>query len=572
MSDIYATLRVSPKKKRCPPTDDHIVLTPKKLRTAPPTPPASKDRRKVKNADKLELPVHLSRLLAIQTSLQHALSHALATCAVSPSQDTGIVRNVLNHLSLATYSGFTTQLTIDDLRRLCWIWEWDGKSLPDDAKKSKMLEDDNPFLDTTPVATPDWIRGAMGFVISPATHYSKSNRKRVPAYGIGVEVEMDIDKDLGGGMAAVARWTAAAEKRRTDLQHKLKCWVELHKDQVPAPNVPLSDIPSLPMAHKMSSLTRTLVSASPKACSSHFSLPAPPSSPSKVSMKSPIKVVTKESLPSIGTPSRRTVTKNSISFPITPSRRDTTISEIRSLALRTPSSSTASNAEPSSPSTPVHQRGKGASTAPQTPTTSRRQALYERVHQRSLSASPTKSRRIAGGGHGNMTQDELLKLSQEQTRRRCLLGRLNGVAESVWMLFSNPMPGISSSSTPSRKRRTLPASEVSAAIIKSSSVPISVADADESVAILTDLCPFFLRKLEIDGEDWLEMPAGNQSTVPPSDLSPAKKLLAPPSPGATRGMNSAAELLRRSPRSVKKETGGLREVREIIRREIELQD
>ena len=32
-----------------------------------------------------------------------------------------------------------------------------------------------------------------------------------------------------------------------------------------------------------------------------------------------------------------------------------------------------------------------------------------------------------------MSRDQLLKLSQEETRRRCLLGRLGGVAESIWM-------------------------------------------------------------------------------------------------------------------------------------------
>lgn len=35
MSDLYTALRVSPRKKRCPPElDDDTVVTPKKLRTA----------------------------------------------------------------------------------------------------------------------------------------------------------------------------------------------------------------------------------------------------------------------------------------------------------------------------------------------------------------------------------------------------------------------------------------------------------------------------------------------------------------------------------------------------------
>lgn len=275
------------------------------------------------------------RLYNIQTALQQALSHALATCAVAPSEDTGVVRNVLNHMSLTTYSGFTTKFDADELKRLCWLWEWDGEQLPsaedvkDNRDKSQvdddnpflddppvmspsnmtpkaktrpasstskipirvttsstaiLDEDDNPFLDSTPkanvamkskvVKTPikdidenpfldtrppqspyktprvkaqldsddenvflekrpvastskDWTRGAMGFVISQTSHFSKSLNMRVPVYGIGIEVEMDITKGMGGGMAAVARWTAASETRRKDVRVKLEKWVQV---------------------------------------------------------------------------------------------------------------------------------------------------------------------------------------------------------------------------------------------------------------------------------------------------------------------------------------------------------
>jgi hypothetical protein len=166
-------------------------------------------------------------LLAVQTALQHALSHALATCAVSPSSDTGIVRNVLNHFSLTTYTGLTTKFDIEDLQRLCWLWEWDGKTLPDTKGQSKIQdeEDDNPFVDLK--RSKDWTRGSMGFVLSPTNHFAKNVGKRVPAYGIGIEVEMDIDKDMKGGMAAVARWTAASATRLREFHGKLDSWVNV---------------------------------------------------------------------------------------------------------------------------------------------------------------------------------------------------------------------------------------------------------------------------------------------------------------------------------------------------------
>jgi hypothetical protein len=147
---------------------------------------------------------------------------------VSPSSDTGIVRNVLNNYSLTTYTGLTTKFDVDDLSRLCWLWEWDGKTLPDVKRKSKVEDDDNPFLDAQPSPQPkEWTRGSMGLVLSPSTHYLKTAGKRVPAYGIGVEVEMDIDKGMDGGMAAVARWTAEAESRRGDCRRKLEQWAKV---------------------------------------------------------------------------------------------------------------------------------------------------------------------------------------------------------------------------------------------------------------------------------------------------------------------------------------------------------
>ncbi|KAF7437073.1 hypothetical protein PC9H_003907 [Pleurotus ostreatus] len=601
MSEIYTNLQVSPRKKRClPGSDDESVLTPKKLRRAPPTPPPTVTRKTVSETSPA-LPAHLSRLHSIQTRLQHAISHALATCAVSPTSDTGIVRNVLNHLSLSTYAGLTTQFDIDDLRRLCWLWEWDGEEVkPPVAKKKKddddvfNEEEDNPFLESEAAPAPkEWTRGAMGFVISTTTHHSRREGKRVPAYGIGIEVEMDIDKDMGGGMAAVARWTAASEKRRADFLQKLKRWVELHPGADPVPTIPLADLPELPAAPKTTTLTRLFAAVSPKASSSSSpsKLPIAPPSPSRSSTKSPTKSnilfpllsprkKTTDNrpfpVPSFPvTPSSRAEKKNSILFPVTPSSHHGSASSVK--ALLTPRTPTTSFSDSGSEcSTPTRQRTSSTTTTPtQTPSTLRRQALYERVRQKSLTSSPTKTPSKSADGT-TLTRDQMLKLSQDEMRRRCLLGRLDGVADSVWMLFSNPT---GSMSTPSRKRKALRTSEVATAIVKSSPVPISASEANESITMLTTLCPFFLRKMNIGKEEWLEMPAptsssdsggGDASSKSPTK-SPAKSptKAAPPSPG---GKDSVQELLTRSPRRVKRETGGLREVRQIIRRELSLAD
>jgi hypothetical protein len=41
-----------------------------------------------------------------------------------------------------------------------------------------------------------------------------------------------------------------------------------------------------------------------------------------------------------------------------------------------------------------------------------------------------KSAEVTGG---KLSKEQIQKMGQEEIRRRCLLGRLGGVAESVWM-------------------------------------------------------------------------------------------------------------------------------------------
>ena len=122
----------------------------------------------------------------------------------------------------------STTFEIDDLRRICWLWEWDGKKTPT-SKEVGDEEEDNPFLDTleAPTVPKDWSRGGMGFVVTPTTHFARSTGTRVPAYGVGIEVEIDIDKDMGGGMAAVARWAADSESRKTQFKSKLEKWLKV---------------------------------------------------------------------------------------------------------------------------------------------------------------------------------------------------------------------------------------------------------------------------------------------------------------------------------------------------------
>jgi hypothetical protein len=88
-------------------------------------------------------------------------------------------------------------------------------------------KEDNPFFDELPSASEDWSRGAMGFLVSPSTHLSKQARQRVSAYGVGIEIEIDIDKAMDSGMASVARWTSGADSRQKEFRKKVEKWVEV---------------------------------------------------------------------------------------------------------------------------------------------------------------------------------------------------------------------------------------------------------------------------------------------------------------------------------------------------------
>ncbi|KAJ7829108.1 hypothetical protein B0H14DRAFT_2810854, partial [Mycena olivaceomarginata] len=359
---------------------------------------------------------------------------------------------------------------------------------------------------------------------------------------------MDIDNDITAGMASVARWTAAGESRREAFREKINNWVKSllfpAQTSLVFPHQRKRHLFRALLPHCLQILTLSLQTSSAplfslslasksKNAPHPFAIPFPLTSGS--GSKSPI--------------------ESTIAFPQTPSLR--LKRPERELTTRTPRTSVSSVAEVL-PQLAVHQRGATAETVPKTPSfSSRREALYRRLHQRSLSASPTKA-----------ASSEMLKTGQDELRRRCLLGRLGGIAESVWMrvcsaletMFSTPAPGSTASPT-ARKRRALPMSEVTTAVVKSSPVPISSAEAVDSLVMLAKRCPFFLKKLTIAGEEWLEMPAPSTEST---EGSPSKKSLVPRSV-----IDSADAVVTRSPWRVKREGGGLREVREIIRRELD---
>ncbi|PVG04076.1 hypothetical protein CPB86DRAFT_778309 [Serendipita vermifera] len=685
------------KRKVLEEEDDELLLTPKKARLShltpvkgatPSIPGGSRPGSSVKQKQ-VDLPTDLSHLLNVHTALEQAMSVALATAQISPDPDTGRVPAVLNHLSLQE-RGLGVKLSVDDLKRLCWIWEWDGitqhpslkvkttATLPNSSKsrtagsttakkaKGKHKADDdsdvegeiitedperNPFIiehktgsteeeDKNPFLAPsppkEWIRGGMGFCISSTSHTTRLDRssptKRVPAYGLGIEVDWSQEDVAGGrvgGMTAVARWTGAGSKRKKELKEKLETWLKLSNTASPKAliPVPFADIPPLPKPVTTSKLTELLTSGTPRKVPFPSAIPTPikiPSaplpSPSKDDEISPIKDSAGFKVPFPVMPGDRPVTPHGPRPGQVPSSGSSggvaTPSSGRSGGIRTPSFGKAAaklaaaytpssdgRVTPTSNHRPPDSSLPGTPSTPQlrkaaeieTPTSARRAALYERIRAKSESEGDSVKKTAVTASVRSTEKQAPKKVTKmvgpEELRRRTLLGRLGTIAEAVWMLFASAGGGGALVTSSVRKRRALERNEVVRAVVKSSKVPISEAEAIESLTMLCELCPFFLKTKVIAGEEWLEMPASTNITPSsPGKSSPSKQAsidyisVPPGSPTRRSGAYTANtgspsrrkviedELMNRSPKRIKNEEGGLRQVRERIRRELEVDE
>lgn len=331
--------------------------------------------------------------------MQHALSHALATSGISPTEDKGRIPNVINHLALRK-QGYQ----LDDLKRLCWIWSWNGVSV--DKQPALEEEEDNPFM-VSPLQEKDWCIGSFGVIVTPTTLFSKEQGKRIPVYGIGVEVEMDLNKGLTDGMAAVARWTADGTSRKAAVHKKLTKWVSLHTKISPLPLPPMTRLPKLEQPGS------SQVFAIPQATSR-------PSSPTKL-----LQLI--KTTPS-STPRRRASPVKGKRANTDPSARLTDLIPFPIEPGQVPQTPSRKVLDTKDIATPSSRSAGGDDRNLRTPASERRSALYERVRQRSLSNTPTSSPSKSAA-----LKDGFKAMSASLMKRRCLLGRLPGIAESVWM-------------------------------------------------------------------------------------------------------------------------------------------
>ncbi|CAE7183277.1 unnamed protein product, partial [Rhizoctonia solani] len=605
-------------------------------------------------AKSVPLPSHLSRIVTTHTALESTLSLSLATASRAPSQLTGHLPAITNTVALES-AGLRVRCGVEEIRRLCWLWEWDGCTLPRDADGGQKatarsvgpVEDsseDNPFLDSNtprkpapaPVPPPtNWVRGGMGLIITPTTQLQRAEGRRVPAYGIGIKVEVTTDESVGVALSAVAKWTADSHLRRKELTDKLHQWVKLHEvlqvtpkangktkrlrslSPVPIPPIPSADLPplaSIPVASTPS--TQRILQSPSKGM---FSTPSRGtiSTPTFARRQNGFGTPSSSGRSIFATPSHRkggifaTPTSVHRSGAVTPSTGRGTFDAIPPMTpttraagvpipptpAATPSlcSSSASESGDSRPGTPCTNRvlfkavqntfdpqtpRKDKDATSSVPMTPRQAALAERLRQRAL-ATPGKTSTATLGYDAETDTIRTAEATPAELRRRCLLARVPDAAETLLAMFAS--------------RRIIPLREAARSIVSASRV--TTQEAEDEIRMLAEMCPKFLRIRVVERDEWVERgtgvttgkaanPGGSKASAQPLS-SPARKGVSSPGAkipstparagskitggskqaAASPSNNSPASLTPRKAKEV--ESFGLREIRELVRRELE---
>ncbi|KAG8763006.1 hypothetical protein FRC11_006476 [Ceratobasidium sp. 423] len=625
-----------------------LVLSPAGSPTSPITP----------RAKSVPLPSHLSRIIATHTAIESTLSLSLATSSRAPSQLTGQLPAITNTVALES-AGLRVRCGVEELRRLCWLWEWDGCTLPrsDDGDRKRTVRsvgpvedssEDNPFLDSdtprkpAPAPTPppaDWVRGGMGLIVTPTTQLQRAEGRRVPAYGIGIKVEVTSDESVGVALSAVAKWTADSHLRRKEITDKLHQWVKLHEvsqvtpkangktkrlrppSPVPIPPIPFADLPplsSIPITSTPS--TQRIVQTPSKGM---FSTPSRGtiSTPTFARRQGGFATPSSSGRSIFATPSHRKggifATPTSVhrsgaetpstgkrifdgAPPMTPTTRAAGV-PLPPTPAATPSlySSSASESGDSRPCTPCTNRvlfkAVHSNIDPQTPRkdkdatasvpmTPRQAAMAERLRKRALATPSGKTTIVTLGYDAETDTVRTAEATPAELRRRCLLARLPDAAETLLAMFAS--------------RRIIPLKEAARSVVSASRV--TTQEAEDEIRMLADMCPKFLRIRVVERDEWVERGTGittgkaaklaspggtkNSAQVVSSPArkgasSPGAKVPATPARAGSRSTGasklataspSGASPASATPRKAKEtEVFGLREIRELVRHELE---
>lgn len=179
---------------------------------------------------------------------------------------------------------------------------------------------------------------------------------------------------------------------------------------------------------------------------------------------------------------------------------------------------------PTTPSLNPQTPRKDKDATPTVPTTPRQAALAERIRQRALATPSGKTTTVTLSYDAETNVTRTADLTAAQLRRRCLLARLPDAAETLLAMFVT--------------RRVIPLREASRVIVSASRV--TAGEAEDEVRMLAELCPKFLRLRVVEREEWVERGSGVVTGKVVGPLSPGGSKL-PKSPGGSRALASPAK-------------------------------
>ncbi|RSH93519.1 hypothetical protein EHS25_007875 [Saitozyma podzolica] len=504
-----------------------------------PTPPSSRHRSKVErpeffasstedttppstpSSNATPLPPHLQTLLTLHHAFNLALSLHIAThppiLPPHPPTATKVqLPNLTNFLALRETVERTSgrRFGLPELGRLAWIWRWDGESLPSERTVSTRQKEEkaNPFLVSSDEPSCDTLALAgLTYLITPTRTMEPHTGRRVYTHGLGIELELRPgetrqmlhngaeggigNKGQGGGMGAVGRWNVGGEAREDVVRQRLEKWIELNggweppaKTDLPTPTSTNSErcsIPPIPLLPLPPLPSSTLLPAANLFASATQSSPGLASLPKENSS-------TKGAAPA------------GLADPfVLEDKRDAKGKVVRPGSVEERRQAMMDRLRPSDQSkVELVQAG----------------AAHARLGDQTRNETAHVDRRATGSSQATQHPESTGK------RRR---GRMDDVLR--------PSPGPSTLPTPPRgRRKAIPLSEAAEVIVKSSKTPISTAEAQTSLQMLTKLCPFFLTLKTVARQEWIEMPLAVAAC--------------PPSPGRTLRLRCRRLVLRQDRR------------------------
>ena len=431
-------LGLPPRRPGSPVSSDDSSLSPSTTTLADDLPPP--------------LPKHLSHLLAFHRAFSLSLAHTLAAHPpVLPPPTTrelardprGLNEQIVLLKGVANWEGTKgirevvergagRKCTGGDLKRLLWLYEWDGQALPVVAPAAAAVAapvtptavSDSPtdpfFLPPPPPpagspAEVDASRSLLSLSLSPTRTLAKGTRTQTHSYAFNLR--LPVSGFAGGVVGSIGRWSADQQKREAAVRRRLERWAELGGGSV----LPMKVLQPLPGA------------TIPAGATSGSAILGPPSSPSSTT---PVVV-------GGGCGSNRRVVGGSATALPTPPQSSHSQS-VRRLLFPSPTSSSTASSDPAvGPSSSATPPSTPTKAAPLSAASDRRQSLRDRIAAKEAASAPLGGLFAAAGirpasvaGDKGKASSEGRMLSREELKRRSTLSRLAGVAEAVFMCAS----------------------------------------------------------------------------------------------------------------------------------------